>query len=120
QQVTLAATAGGTSLFNGWSGACTSDPCVVTMNADAAVTATFVPTFVLTAIEFVENVGQTPAGGSITSDGAPLTCANGSCTVTLAAGTNVTLTANPAAGYVFKNWIQTCTGPGTCQVTVNA
>lgn len=39
--VTLTATPGTTSTFTNWSGACTSTPCSVTMNAPKAVTATF-------------------------------------------------------------------------------
>jgi len=35
-----------------------------------------------------------------------------------AAGTSVTLTATPAAGYVFAGWQGACTGTGPCQVTM--
>jgi sugar lactone lactonase YvrE len=36
------------------------------------------------------------------------------------AGASVTLTATPAAGYVFSGWQGACTGTGACQVTMNA
>jgi uncharacterized repeat protein (TIGR02543 family) len=35
-----------------------------------------------------------------------------------AAGTSVTLTATPAAGYIFAGWQGACTGTGPCQVTM--
>jgi len=36
-----------------------------------------------------------------------------------AAGTSVSLTATPAAGYVFTGWQGACTGTGACEVTMN-
>jgi uncharacterized repeat protein (TIGR02543 family) len=35
------------------------------------------------------------------------------------AGTDVTITATPAAGYVFDEWTGDCSGSGTCQVTMD-
>jgi sugar lactone lactonase YvrE len=35
------------------------------------------------------------------------------------AGTSVTLTATPAAGYTFSGWQGACSGTGSCQVTMN-
>jgi uncharacterized repeat protein (TIGR02543 family) len=35
------------------------------------------------------------------------------------AGTSVTLTATPAAGYTFAGWQGACTGTGACQITMN-
>src|SRR5919106_925937 len=78
--VTLTATPASGSVFTGWSGACTSSPCVVSMTGARAVTARFdVQTFPLT-------VDLTGAG----------------------AGT-VTLTATPASGSVFTGWSGACT-----------
>jgi hypothetical protein len=43
-RVTLTATPGQNSTFTGWTGACSSSPCTLTMNSDKAVTATFTST----------------------------------------------------------------------------
>lgn len=36
-----------------------------------------------------------------------------------AAGSSVTLTATPSAGFAFSGWQGACTGTGSCQVTMN-
>ncbi len=36
-----------------------------------------------------------------------------------AAGSSITLTASPAAGYIFAGWQGACTGTGACQVTMS-
>ena len=114
QVITLTASPVAAGEFAGWAGACTgfAPTCVLTMDADKTVTATF-------------NVKTTKlrlsaTGGSITGVGAsvgsqPKSCLD-SCvwTYPYAATSRVNLTAIAATGYTFKEW----TG-GACQSTTN-
>ena len=101
--VTVTATPNTGYRFTSWSGACTgTGACEVTMNADRAVTATFVRRYTLTA-------SASPSGGGSVSGGG-----------TYDSGTNVTVTASPNSGYRFDRWSGACTGSGTCSVTMSA
>lgn len=63
---------------------------------------------------------QGDGSGNITSSPAGVTCTNGSCTGSFAAGTSVTLTAVPKAGSVFTGWTGGgCSGTATCVTTIN-
>jgi hypothetical protein len=111
--VTLTATAANGSVFTGWSGAGCSgtSTCVVTMSADRAVTATFVPTHVLT-------VSLASAGaGSVAASG--INCP-GVCSDAYPQGTVVSLSATPSSGSVFAGWSGACSGTGACVVTMNS
>ena len=114
--VTLTAGRTRGSRFTGWSGGgCAgTGTCQVTMNAAAAVAATFVPVYTLT-------VSKTGAGtGTVTSDVGSINC-GATCADSYDAGTLVTLTAAPQAGSRFTGWSGGgCAGTGTCQVTMNA
>ena len=82
--VTLTATPDGNSAFAGWSGACsgTTPTCVVTMNSNISVTATFtLEGFTITALA--------GANGSISPSG----------TVTVGYGASQTFTIRPNRGY---------------------
>src|SRR5919106_1197938 len=94
--VTLTATPASGSVFGGWSGACTSSPCVVSMTGARVVTARFdVPTFTL-------QVNRTGTGsGSVTGSG--ISCPT-DCSQSYTSGTSVTLTARAASGSTFVNW----------------
>lgn len=113
-QVGLAATPSLGSAFAGWSGDCTgTGACNLTMNADHTVTATFdvVPTFSLT-------VGLAGTGsGTVTGSG--IDC-GGTCNASYSQGTQVSLTATPAAGSTFTGWSGDCGGTGACQLTMTA
>lgn len=61
--------------------------------------------------------------GSVTSSPAGIACdsigADG-CAAEFEEGTQVTLTASPAAGHAFVAWSDACTGGGSCAITVAA
>jgi hypothetical protein len=64
-------------------------------------------------------VVETFGAGSGTVAGGGIDC-GATCDVLLDAGTEVTLTATPAAGSVFTGWAGACTGTADCNVTLNA
>jgi len=86
---TLTATPATGYVFSGWSGSVTSttNPLGVTMDANKTITATFtaVPSYTLVT-KVVGSGTVSPSSGSYTS------------------GTAVSLTATPAAGYLFSGW----------------
>jgi hypothetical protein len=117
--VTLTATpTASTSLFSGWSGACTgSGTCVVTMDQARSVTATFTQqSYGLS----VTKAGTGAALGSVTSTPAGINCGT-DCSEAYAANTMVTLTAQAPTGATFAGWSGGgCTGTSTCTVTITA
>jgi hypothetical protein len=115
--VTLTASPDAGFVFSGWSGAgCQgAGSCVVAMDADKVLTATFaVQTFFLSV---------KPAGtgsGTITSNVSGVTCGI-DCFETYASGTMVTLTPTAAGGSAFVGWSGGgCTGTSPCTLTLNA
>jgi hypothetical protein len=124
--VTLTATANMGSTFTSWSvdGAACPLPsngglsCSVTMTQAWGVTATFTlappPSVPLT----IARAGS--AEGTVSSFPAGISCGV-ACNASFAAGTVVTLSANPAAGAAFREWRGACTGSiPTCGLTLNA
>lgn len=113
--LTLTATPEPGSRFAGWSGvACPgTGTCTVTLNTDMTVVARFVLTSTLT-------VTKTGSGaGSVVSGAGDITC-GATCSAVYDAGTNVTLTATPAAGSAFIGWSGgDCSGTGPCTTTVD-
>ncbi len=116
--MTLTATATAGSIFAGWSGGGCSGTgtCTVTMNADAAVTATF------TAGHTLSVAKNGTGSGSVTSSPAGISCGS-TCFGTFVQGSSVKLTATAASGSKFTGWSGggcTGTGTGACTLTISA
>jgi len=112
-QVTLTAKPGTNFLFGGWSGACSgASSCVLTVNSNQAVTATFVePTLSVTVA----------GSGTVTSAPTGINCSKGTCTAAFPAGTKVTLTPKAASNFAFIAWTGGgCTGTAACTITMNS
>jgi len=109
--VTLTANPAGGYSFSSWSGGATgsTNPVQIAVNGDLAVTAHF------TQMRHVLTLTATPpTGGSIVAS--PLPDGDGK----YAYGTPVTLTANPAVGYVLSSWSGDATGSDNpVQVTMD-
>lgn len=111
--VTLTPTAHSGYAFNGWSGACAgTGPCVVTMDGDKSVAATFIASPVTHALNLTR-IGN----GTVTSSPAGIDCGS-SCRASFNAGTVVALTPSPGAGYQFGGWGGACSGTGACVVNM--
>lgn len=115
-QVTLTASPRSGSVFVGWSGGgCGgTGPCVMTVNSDQNVNASF-------ALNLSLVVTKTGSGtGTVTSSPNGIACGP-TCTASFPQGTVVTLTAAAATESRFSGWAGGgCSGTGSCTVTVNA
>jgi hypothetical protein len=115
--ITLTATPDAGSTFAGWLGeGCSgTGPCIVTLDANKAVTAVF-----SSASEPMLVVNQTGTGtGVVTSMPAGIDC-GATCAAGFAQNTIVTLTATATNYSTFVGWSGTgCSGTGTCVVTMD-
>jgi hypothetical protein len=114
-QVTLTAQADDGSTFDGWSGGgCTGqEPCVVTLDEDTTVAASFKPA--ATAELAVRISGE----GSVSSNPSGISCGL-SCGASFELGSTVTLTASAADGSTFVGWQGAgCSGTDVCVVNVD-
>ena len=119
--VTLTATPDTGATFRGWGGACTgtSTTCSVTMNAAKSVTATF---STAPGAEGKNSLSVTVTGpGTVAGGGIQCGVGGKTCTANEADGSDVTLTATPAASGTFLGWDGACSGQETtCTVTMDA
>jgi Divergent InlB B-repeat domain len=113
--VTLVAQPAPGSAFAGWTGACAGvGTCTITLNADAAITATFVPsTYTLSVADIGTGMGTVSDAGNVID--CPTTC-----TGIFPAGSTIALTATPSAGSRFAGWTGACSGNGVCDVTLSS
>jgi hypothetical protein len=120
--VSLSATPASGWSFAGWGGACSGlgNPCSVTMSSAKSVSATFTQVASYTLTVSGSGTGQ----GTVTGSGINCTINNGgtsgTCQASYPSGTNVTLTATPASGSTFSGWSGSCSGTGTCSVTMSS
>jgi hypothetical protein len=110
--VTLTAVVDSGSIFTGWSGGGCSGTgtCVVSLNADTSVTASF---------DIGVTLAVTKSGngtGGVTSTPTGIDCGN-TCSYDFAVNTSVTLTAKADPSSVFLGWTGGgCGGTGTCAI----
>jgi hypothetical protein len=115
---------GGT--LTGWAGACSGNgsSCVVTMNSDLCVTATFSGGAAVSCngSSDIQRYTLTVSGagkGGITSSIGGIDCGT-SCKAVLAEGAEAVLTATPEQGYVLKGWSGACVGASpSCSLVLN-
>ena len=113
--VTLTAAPDASSIFAGWSGACSgTGSCTVTMDAAKSVTATFDSSGTKTLTVARDGAGS----GTITSNPAGINC-GGTCSFAFTNNASVTLTATPDAGSTFIGWSGACSGTGVCNLTMD-
>ena len=93
--------------FTGFGGACSGPACALTLSDDVSAWATFVQRPANLAV-------QLTGSGSVTSSPAGIDCPR-VCSATFAGGSNVTLTATPAAGFNFSAFSGACSG-GSCSL----
>ncbi|AKF10903.1 Flagellar hook-length control protein FliK [Sandaracinus amylolyticus] len=105
--VTLTASPSVGSSFVQWSGACagTSTTCVVTTNADRAVTAQ------MRRNRYTVSVSKS-GGGTGTVSGSGIDC-GGTCSTQIAHGESVSLTAMASPGSTFAGWGGACASAGS-------
>jgi hypothetical protein len=112
QVITLTPVPAANSKFAGWTGDADCTDGSVTMNASKACTAKFA---LNTATLSVAKNGK----GRVASTSSGIDCGS-TCSSTVTAGSAVSLSATPDAGFVFSGWSGGCSDTGNCTVTVSA
>jgi len=114
--VTLSATPGATSIFDGWSGGSCSGTggCSFAITADTSVTATFNKASRNLTITFA----GAASGSVLVNPGATTVTASG--TLVLPTHSAVTMAATPAPNMGFAGWGGACSGFAGCSLTLDA
>lgn len=109
--VVLTATPDSAGTIITWGGNCsgTSTTCALTMDSAKNVTVSFSKPTLIVTTSGLGTVSRVPAG---------ISCGVNCWEYDL--NTSVTLTATPAAGYLFNGWGGACTGTGSCVVTMSS
>jgi phospholipase C len=110
-KVTLTATPSSNYFFAGWGGACSGMTCTLTVTAAASVTDSFMAGDGLTV--------AVSGSGSVTSSPPGINCPT-TCAASFAPNTQITLTETPGTGDFFSGWGGTCSGTGTCTLTLTS
>lgn len=115
--VTLTATPDAGSQFTGWTGDCTGQSCVVTLDASKTVIATFVP--IANKLVVTKTGDGTGLVTSDTTDAFSIDC-GAKCEATSQVETRYGLRAVPASGSVFAGWTNcdSITSSGRCSITI--
>jgi len=111
--VSLTARAAAGATFTQWLGACAgqANPCNVSVNAYAAVSADFASPVSVSVI----------GNGAITSSPAGINCPATACKAVFPARSAVTLNATASSGYVLNSWSGDCSGSASpCNLVINA
>jgi len=109
--VALTAVPDASSRFAGWSGGCTgSGDCKLTLDADSAVSATFIRMYRLSFTMSGAGHGSVSLGSR--------KC-EGSCDGLYDAGTTVSASAAAPAGSIFMGWTGACSGLGGCTLRLD-
>ena len=112
--VTFTATPAAGSTFAGWTGNADCTDGSVTMTTGKVCTATF------NKLRYTLTVTKAGTGsGTVTSTPTGITC-GADCAEPYNSGTVVTLSAAPAAGSTFTGWSGSCSGTGSCSVSMTA
>jgi phospholipase C len=107
--VTLTAIPGAGYSFSGFGGACSGMSCQLVIQGQQSVSATFTPAAAQLTVSL-------SGSGTVTSQPAGMNCPS-TCSASFSAGTTVTLTATPGAGYTFSGFGGACSGM-SCQLTL--
>lgn len=119
--VTATAVADAGSVFAGWSGDCSGETCVLTMDSAKSITATFDLEAPVTPITHTLSVALAGNGsGLVTSDPTGIDCGE-VCSLVVDEGTVVTLSVSISAGTLFAGWEGTgCGDAPICAITMTA
>jgi hypothetical protein len=118
--VRLTAVPASGSTFAGWQGACSGmADCALTMDLDRDVTANFSTSSPPPGMARVDVVPIGKGSGRVTSLPAGIYCP-AICSMSVAAGTSISLMAMSDASSSFIGWGGACSGGGDCSFTANA